>query len=100
MTAYDYEIGDVVALTAEFTDAAGAYVDPTTVTFYVRPPGGAEISKAYPADGEVVRTGQGRFRFLHEPALGGTFKYRSKGAGAVKAAAIGSFTVAPQEFSG
>ena len=40
MAANSYDIGDVVRLTATFTDTGGSYADPTLVTFSVVDPSG------------------------------------------------------------
>jgi hypothetical protein len=93
--------GDMVRISAAFTDADGDPADPTTVTVRVRMRrSGEEATEyAYDTDDEVVRDSAGNYHLDYEvPALpanhrGMTFEYEWQGEGAVTAVEQGTFHV-------
>ena len=50
-----YDLGDLVRLTGTFKNTTGALIDPGTVSFKVRAPGGAVTTYVYPTDTQLVR---------------------------------------------
>lgn len=87
-----FDIGDLVRLSAEFRDIAGALVDPSTVTFKVKPPGGDVVAYVYGTDPEVVRDSVGAFHVDWTVEINGTHWWRFESTGTGQAAAEDSFT--------
>lgn len=87
MAIHEYIIGNRVRMSAAFTTAAGAAVDPTTVTLTVRPPSGA-ASTPSPA-----KDSTGNYHADVTPDLVGDWRYRWIGSGALVAAGEGEFLV-------
>ena len=56
-----YDIGDLVRLSAEFTDAVGAYHDPTAVYCRYSDPSGNETTLQYGVDVALVRDSEGHY---------------------------------------
>lgn len=94
MTTYD--VGDMVTITAEFTDLAGVPADPGTVTLQIREPDGtvtayAEVDMAHPAPGTWS---------MEVPLdAGGWWHYRFAGVGGLVAAGEGRIQVAASVFA-
>jgi hypothetical protein len=61
MTLSTYDIGDKVRLSAVFTTTAGAFIDPTLVTFKVRDPSG-NVSTVTSASTVVTNPSTGTFK--------------------------------------
>lgn len=98
MTAVDinhYDYGDVVRVTATFTDpnAADAVVDPGTVSVSYKAPNAAVVTKVYGTDAEVVKVSTGVYRMDIDVATVGTWYYRWFSTGIGKAAEEKSFIV-------
>ena len=78
MTDSQWDIGDVIAIGANFVDANDAAANPTTVICYVLDPDGTESTPTvtHPAVGQytanftATKFGRWRFRFESDPAFG------------------------------
>jgi len=85
-----YDIGDLVRLTGEFKDKAGAKTDPTSLTLTIRPSFGAVVTKTM---AQVNDDGTGLFSYEFVPDKAGLWHYRWVGTGSVAAAEEKSFQV-------
>lgn len=101
----NYDIGDAVRLKTwsasvlGFTDVNGALADPTTVTLKVRDPNGTETPYVF-GSSAIVKDSVGKYHFDLGPLLtAGRWFYRWIGAGAIVAAAEGSFAVTKSAFN-
>ena len=83
----DWDIGDVVTISAVFRDAAGALADPTTTTLTVMAPDGT-LSTPTP-----VKDSTGTYHADVPVTASGSWAYRWLGTGAVAAAEEGTFSV-------
>lgn len=89
----EYEIGNLIRLSAEFRDESDALVDPTTVTCQVKAP------QTAPANLPVTRLSLGKYIALVTTAApSGRWAYRFDGTGAVVAAIEGQFRVLGTDF--
>lgn len=62
--ANTYAKGQRIRCTAEFKDTTtNAYVDPLTVTFKAKSPGGGTTAYVYGVDPDVIKTATGRYRY-------------------------------------
>ena len=68
--------GTPIRLTNAYTDDAGDYVDPATVTIKVRSPAGLESSYVYGTDDEIGRSSAGNYYADITPTEGGRWFYR------------------------
>lgn len=86
-----YDVGDLVRLTATFSNAAGVLASPTTVTLTVTKPDGTAASGTTPSN-----TGTGTYR--HDLAVdqGGIWRYRWVSTGDPTTAEEGIFFVRRQ----
>ncbi len=89
----DYDIGDVVRLSATFADDAGVATDPDTVTVLYRVHGQDPTSLAYPTDPEVIKDGTGEYHTDVVLTSHGLHWYRWESTGAAQAAEQSSFSV-------
>jgi hypothetical protein len=85
-----YDVGDLVHLSATFTQDDTA-VDPTTVALTVRHPDGTQTAYEYPAT--ITREGLGTFYVDVPITMGGTHRYRWVSTGTGQAAQEGSLSV-------
>lgn len=92
-----YDKGDLVRVTAAFTNAAGTATDPTTVVCKVRSPSGI-TTYTYGTDAELVKDSTGNYHLDINITADGQWWYRWEGTGAVQQAGEGSFTVARSAF--
>jgi hypothetical protein len=97
-TINSYDEGDLVRCDGVFTDANGAAVDPTTVTFYVRDPGLITTSYQYTVGTHVVREAAGTYYTLVDVDEPGRWYYRFEGDGTGQAARESYFNVASSKF--
>lgn len=93
----EYDVGDVIKLTAAFTDG-GTAVDPGTVTFKIRPPVGDIVTYVYGTDAALTKTATGNYRLDYEPTQHGTYTWRAAGTVTNKAAGEQSFRVRDSVF--
>lgn len=84
-----HDIGDLVRLTANFTDIDGDPEDPSDAKFYVRAPSGAVTEIVGVDDSAAV----GRWYADVEPTEWGRWWFRGQGTGAVTAQGERSFYV-------
>jgi hypothetical protein len=77
-----YDIDSTVLLTANFTNAAGAAADPTSVTLLVLNPAGVETTYTL-ASGQVTKTAVGAYQMALVANASGVWTYKWQGAGVV-----------------
>jgi hypothetical protein len=94
MNAYD--AGDIVRVTASFTNSAGAAVDPSSLQLQYQPPTNVTTALAY-GDGNVIKSSSGLYYADLAVNSSGTWKYRWNGTGSNAAAAEGMFQVRYRE---
>lgn len=92
-------VGTKLRLAVRFTDPDGLDADPTQVVCKVRDPVGAEQAVTYGVDEGIVKDADGNFHMDVVPTMGGTYKYRWQGTGAVDAAVEGFVAVEPSAFT-
>lgn len=97
MTAVNtYDVGDLVRLSATFTDAAGQYCDPTVVCFSVLPPSQSiGTTYTYGTDPEVVKDSQGHYHMDINITDWGIWHYRAYATGTGQGAEHWKFVVSP-----
>lgn len=93
-----YGLGDQVRLSASFTDAEGAAVDPTVITVRYADPTGAVTTLTYGVDVAVTYEAAGMYYVDFVPDRAGQWRYRWESSGAVTAAAEGVFQVKRSSF--
>ena len=93
-----YNLGDQVRLSAAFTDADGAPVDPTVVTVKYSDPTGDVTDLTYGVDVAVTQEAGGSYYVDFVPNRAGQWRYRWESSGAVTAAAEGAFLVQRSSF--
>ena len=89
ITSQKYLVGNMILMTAAFTNAAGGAADPDTVTCTVKAPNGETIAAT------VVRDSTGLYHvdFSTTGLPAGKYVYRWAGVGTIEAAAEGGFTL-------
>jgi hypothetical protein len=87
-----YDRGDVVRLSANFTDMSDNAADPDSVTLRVKQPDATVTVYVYPG-GDIVKDGTGQYHYDLPIADSGDWYYRYEGTGAVQAAAENLFHV-------
>ncbi len=94
-----YDKGDLVQLTAAFTDKAGAAFDPSTVTFKLKDPTGEVTTYVYGTDAELVKDETGKYHVDVAADLSGDYHYRFQGSGLIgKSAAENTFRIRASLF--
>lgn len=88
-----YEQGSRVRLTGGFTDASGSAVDPATVKFRVRPPGGLVTEYVYGTDAALVKDSPGNYHVDVDADTPGQWVYRFFSTGTGKASKDRVFNV-------
>lgn len=88
----EYNIGDLVELTATFQNQTPANVNPSTVVITVYDPAGNLTTPA------VTNPSTGVFTSSVSVGISGVWKWRAVGTGAAQAAQDGSFYVQPNTF--
>jgi len=89
--ANSYESGDLIRISATFTNDAGAATDPTSVTFELAPYGAPAMLYLYPSS-SLVKDSTGVYHGDFIPAPG-NYTYAIKGTGAVQRTVTGAFYV-------
>lgn len=87
-----YTVGTQLRLMGTFKDINGSLVDPTSVTLYVRNPSGDLETIT-----GVIRQSIGVYYFDYTFTVGGMYRYRMAGSGAVVAAEEGSVPIKKSE---
>lgn len=93
-----FQVGDSPRLKGTFTDAAGAVVDPATVTFKIKNPYGTITTYVYGTDAQLVKLSTGIYYVDFDVTIAGTWFYRFSSTGTGKAADEAEFTVEESEF--
>ena len=95
MTSYNtYDVGDVVRVSAAFTNASDVAADPTTVKLYYRDPSDGTITELeYGQDAEIVKESTGNYYADLEPDAAGVWFYKWEGSGSVTATVEGFYKV-------
>lgn len=99
VTVNSYDLGDLVRVTAAFTNTAGTAIDPAAVFFQAKDPNGTLTEYTYGTDVELVRDSLGNYHADVAAAAAGTWHYRFYSTGSGQAAETGSFTVERSEFA-
>jgi len=93
-----YDSGDLVRVSATFTNADDDSADPTAVTFKWQQPDGTETEYVYGEDDELVKDDTGDYHVDLSPTTAGRHYVRFEGTGSVQAAVEGWFAVRGSEF--
>lgn len=93
-----YQIGDLIRVSALFTDAAGVAVDPTGIVAKYKNPANTITTLTYPTDAPLVKDSTGNYHVDIAVATTGIWYYRFTGTGAVTAADEHRFYVERSEF--
>lgn len=80
-----YQIGQLVRLSASFTDENEAAVDPTTVTVTIVDPSGTSTPYVYGTDAEVVKDSVGNYHVDYEVDENGLWTHRWVSTGTIAA---------------
>ena len=97
--ANNYDIGDLVRMSAAFTTTSGSAADPTGLTFKLKDTTGSTATYVYGTDAALVKDSTGNYHVDYAPAAAGNYYYRFAGTGAVQAAGEELFSVRESEFS-
>jgi len=81
LSQLDADIGDLIRVTASFTDSAGALADPTAVAILARSPSGTELPLS------VTNQSTGIYYAEHSIDEEDTWWFRAKGTGDIEDAA-------------
>ena len=96
--ANTHDLGDLVRVSAEFSDVATeTALDPDVVKLSVRAPGIATVTYTYGVDAEVVKDSTGNYHADLNASVAGTWYYRWFSTGEGQAADEKSFIVADHE---
>lgn len=93
-----YDLGDLVRISAAFSDANGAALNPTAVYCKVKNPNGTITAYTYGTDAALVRASTGSYYVDVDANTAGVWKYRFHSTGTGQAAAESWFTVEESEF--
>jgi hypothetical protein len=94
-----YQVGDLVRLSATFTNSIGAQTDPTTITCLVKLRyviGAQTTTYTHPAT--ITKDSTGIYHVDITPDAEGIWDYRWVATGTVQAAAESAFNVPNSEF--
>jgi hypothetical protein len=94
-----YALGNLVRVSAAFTNSVGAAVDPAVVKCQVRTPDGTVTTYTYGTDAEVIKSATGAYYLDVDAATAGEWRYRWYSTGSGQAADEGRFYV-PTLFGG
>jgi hypothetical protein len=86
-----YDRGDIVRLTANFTDINNTVADPTNITLRIKQPDASVAMYSYP--GDVTKDSTGIYHFDFAITEAGDHYYRFEGSGSVTTAAETLFHV-------
>lgn len=74
--ANTYDIGDLVRVSAVFTNSAGTAIDPTAVYVKYRTPAGVTTTLTYGVDVALVKDSVGHYHADISITAAGTWRYR------------------------
>lgn len=93
-----YDRGDLIRVSATFTNQAGAALDPTAIVFKFTTPAAATTIYTYGVDGQLVRDSIGNYHVDVNANAAGRWRYRYESTGTGQAAAEGVFLVDAGHF--
>jgi hypothetical protein len=94
-----YYVGDLVRISATWTNAAGSVTDPTAVLAKYRDPAGTVTTYTYGTDTELVKDSTGIYHVDIDADSAGKWLYRFYSTGPGQASSsIGEFIVFVSEF--
>lgn len=86
----EFYIGDVVTLSSEIKNKAGAFADPSDITLTIKLPDGSLVVYTM---GDLAHTALGKFEIDYLIESVGTHTYRFKGTGSNAGVGIDKFVV-------
>ena len=93
-----YDKGDLVRCSGAFTDGAGDAIDPVTVVFKYKDPGGNVTTLTYGTDAALKRSSVGNYYVDVDANASGSWYYRFESTGSGQAADEYGFDVPKSEF--
>lgn len=93
-----YDKGDLVRISAAFTNVSSVATDPSTIVCRVRRPQGSITLYTYGTDAALVKSGTGNYYVDLTTDQSGVWYYRFEGTGAVVQAEEDSFFVEVSQF--
>lgn len=93
-----YALGNLVRVSAAFTNSAGAAVDPAVVKCQVRTPAGVTTTYTYGVDAGLTRSATGAFYLDVDANAEGVWRYRWYSTGSGQAADEAAFEVLVSAF--
>ena len=94
-----YKVGQLVRLSAAFTDSDSAAADPTAVSLYYKDPSGTIGEWVYTVDTDIVKDSTGNYHADIGIDEAGRWRWRWTGTGAVQSADEGYFEVSALTIS-
>lgn len=96
--ANSYDKGDLVRVTATFTNSAGTPVDPAALTFKFKNPLGTVTPYTYPTNPELVRGSTGVYYVDINANVHGTWRTRFEATGVGQSAVENFFMIKDSDF--
>lgn len=93
MTVNVYQVGDLIRMSAAFTDIDDVAQDPAGVEFKIRAPGGGVTTYIYDDHVELVKDEVGNYHVDYLLSAPGRYRYRFAGVTTGQAAAEGELRV-------
>jgi hypothetical protein len=94
-----YDLGDLVRISAAWTNTAGAATDPTAVFVQVKDPAGETTLYTYGTDAALVKDSTGNYHVDVDANLPGTWRYRFYSTGTGQGAEEARFSVGSSRFA-
>jgi len=94
-----YVLGNLVRVSAAFTNSVGAAVDPAVVKCQVRKPDGSITTLTYGTDAAVVKSAVGAYYLDVDANAEGVWRYRWYATGSGQAADEEAFEILDSPFS-
>lgn len=98
MAINSFDVGDLVRLTADFTNIAGTHFDPAAVFCKVKTPAGVTTTYQYSVDVSVVKDSTGVYHLDVDANLPGNWQVRWYSTGTGQAAAEDVFHIKTSQF--
>jgi hypothetical protein len=93
-----YDLGDLVRVSAAWTNAAGTAIDPTAVFAKYKDPSGSTTTLTYGTDLALVKDSTGNYHVDIDANEAGTWRYRFYSTGTGQGAEEGNFYVSAGSF--
>ena len=93
-----YAAGNLIRVSAAFTNSGGSAVDPAAVLLKVRTPAGTVTTYTYGVDAGLVKASTGNYYYDVDASTRGEWTYRWYSTGSGQAAAEGAFTIEASTF--